>query len=84
MSCNRAKQFVIYKRQRSSIRTSSSWKIGEVREDNFLFLKSGKKRSALLVLGKGDDLGMKVPARLVSSAKESYASILKDRLPNLL
>ena len=55
----------------------------------FYFLKAAKENKwELIVLGKavneGDDLGMKVPAKLAFTAEESYLSILKERLPNLL
>ena len=48
----------------------------------FYFLKANKKHSCVIkVLGKvingGDDLGMKVPCRLLFFAGEKYITVLK-------
>ena len=60
-------------------------KSGKFAKTIFYFLKADKEnRCEVVVLRKvvneNDDLGMKVPSRLIFTAEEMYINILKERL----
>jgi len=77
----------ISRRKTKGYRSSSTWKIREVCKNYFLKAdKENRCNVAVLhkVVNENDDLGMKVPSRLIFTAEEKYINILKERLPNIL